>query len=291
VKDDCCLPYAPRGIKEPGVRVLTFYDGHPINADGVLRSARERGAGVTRRLVADDLFEFDQDHYGGIAAVDTLATRAGIVEGSSVLDVCAGLAGPARFLASHRGCRVVALEIHAGRARGAARLTHAVNLADRVRVVRGDARALPFAPRSFDACISQEALLHVDDKAAVLANCRRVLVTGGRLAFTDWIARPRLSDAERERLWRWMAATNILTLDGYRRLLGDAGLHAIDAEDLSDEWRPILRRRLEMYRDLGRDAARRYGEERFAAYLELYAFFVRLVDDGKVGGGRFTATA
>ena len=50
-------------------------------------------------LTADDLFEFDQDHYGGIGAVDALARRAGVTDASRVLDVCAGLAGPARFLA------------------------------------------------------------------------------------------------------------------------------------------------------------------------------------------------
>jgi sarcosine/dimethylglycine N-methyltransferase len=186
---------------------------------------------------------------------------------------------------------VVALELHPARAAGAATLTRAVRLGARVRVVRGDARALPFAPGSFDACISQEALLHVDDKPAVLGDCRRVLVRGGRLAFTDWITQPRLADRERERLREWMAATTLQTLAGYRGLLGRAGFTTVDAEDLTDEWREILRRRLEMYRELRRDAARRYGEDRFAAYLELYAFFVRLVEDGKLGGGRFTATA
>jgi SAM-dependent methyltransferase len=273
------------------MRVLAFYDGHPITAESVLASARERRAGAGRPLTADDLFDFDQDHYGGVGAVDALATRARIGRRSRVLDVCAGLAGPARFLASRRGASVVALELHPARAAGAARLTREVHLADRVRVVRGDARALPFARQSFDACISQEAMLHVDDKAAVLAGCRRVLVTGGRLAFTDWVGRPRLGDAERVRVWEWMAATNLQTLDGYRVLLGEAGFATIEAEDLSDEWRPILRRRLEMYRGLRQDAARRHGEDRFAAYLDVYAFFVKLVEDGKLGGGRFTATA
>ena len=271
------------------MRVNDFYDRHPISEQQVLAAVARRRGGDLQSLTADDLFDFVQDHYGGLAAVDTLARRAGITARSRVLDVCAGLGGPARFLASRRACRVVGLELNAGRAAGAARLTGLVRLADRVRVVRGDATALPFADRSFDACVSQEALLHIADKPAVLAGCQRVLVPGGRLAFTDWICRPGLGDGERERLLQWMAATALQTLDGYRALLGRAGFASVAAEDLSDEWRPILRRRLEMFRALRRDTVAHLGEARYREYDQLYAFFVGLVEAGKLGGGRFTA--
>ena len=128
------------------------------------------------------------------------------------------------------------------------------------------------------------------DKPAVLRECHRVLAPGGRLAFTDWVARPGLSDRERERLWEWMAATTLQTLESYRVLIGRAGFNAIDAEDLSEEWRPILRRRLAMYRALRVDTVARLGEQRYEEYDQLYAFFVGLVEDGKLGGGRFSAS-
>src|SRR6059058_3047446 len=51
---------------------------------------RARG-GIDGTLTADDLFPFDQDHYGGLGAVDALARRAGISACSRVLDICAGL--------------------------------------------------------------------------------------------------------------------------------------------------------------------------------------------------------
>src|SRR6266852_2984261 len=77
-----------------------FYDRHPISEAQVLAALGRRRGGDLSRLTPDELFEFDQDHYGGLAAVDALARRAGITAASRVLDVCAGLAGPARFLAS-----------------------------------------------------------------------------------------------------------------------------------------------------------------------------------------------
>lgn len=222
--------------------------------------------------------------------MDTLARRAGIGPTSRVLDVCAGLAGPARFLASRRGCRVVGIEMNAGRALGARRLTARVGLAALVQVVRGDATGLPFRAAAFDACVSQEALLHIADKAAVLRECRRVLAPAGRIAFSDWITHPGLSDGERRRLEEWMAATTLQSLRSYGDMLGRAGFHGIAGEDLSAQWRPLLRRRLQMYRALRADTVARFGDTHYEAYDQLYTFFVGLVEDGKLGGGRFTAT-
>jgi ubiquinone/menaquinone biosynthesis C-methylase UbiE len=270
---------------------VRFYDEHPISEAQVLAAVRRRrGALAGGVLTADDLFDFDQDHYGGLAAVDALARLAGIAAGHGVLDLCAGLGGPARFLASRRGCRVVALEINAGRAAGAARLTRLVGLERRVRVVRGDALQLPFADGAFEACVSQEAFLHIDDKRAVLAEAHRVLAPGGRLAFTDWVARPTLADRERRRLHEWMAATTLQTPAGYRALLGATGFHAISGEDLTDEWRAVVRTWQTTLRAMREDAVARLGEARVGEYEQLYAFFAGLLEAGKLGGGRFAAT-
>jgi len=270
--------------------VVAFYDRHPISEAHVMAALRRRGLVSGRGVTPEDLVEFDQDHYGGPAAVDTLARRAGVGAGSRVLDVCAGLGGPARVLAHRRGCRVVACELNHGRAAGGARLTRLVGLAGRIAMVRADALALPFAPASFDACLSQEGLLHIDDKATVLAECHRVLASGGRLAFTDWVAQPRLGDRERGQLRRWMAATTLQGLDGYRTLLGRAGFRAVEAEDVSVEWRSVLRGRVAKFRATRAEAVATLGEVRYAEYDQLFAFFVGLVEDGKLGGGRFTAT-
>lgn len=273
------------------VDVARFYDRHPISEAAVLAAVARRRGGVEGPLRPDDLFDFDQDHYGGLPAVVALARRAGVTAASRVLDVGAGLAGPARFLASRYGCRVTALELHAGRAAGAARLTRRVGLGRLVAVVRGDATALPFARSAFDACLAQEGFLHVPAKGRLLAECHRVLRPGGRLAFTDWIARPRLSDGERRRLETWMAATTLQTLEGYRVLLGRAGFGAVEAEDVSDEWRPILAQRLQTYRARRADLVARWGPAGYEDFLRAYLFFVRLVEDGKLGGGRFSGTA
>ena len=270
--------------------VVDFYDRHPISAPQILDALRRRGT-VGTRLSLEDLGELDHDHYGGLAAVEALARRAAIRPGARVLDVCAGLAGPARFLAARFGARVLALDLNAGRCAGGARLTRLVGLEGLVRPVRADAQALPLRAGAFAAVISQEGLLHVPDKGRVLAECARVLEPGGRIAFTDWIATPRLGDNERARLTTWMAAVSLQSIAGYRTLLARAGFAGIEAEDVSAQWIDILQRRFAMYRGLRDDTVARLGEAGYEEYHQLYAFFVGLVAQGKLGGARFSAGA
>jgi len=158
-------------------------------------------------------------------------------------------------------------------------------------MVRGDAQLLPFRSQAFTAVVSQEGLLHVPDKASALAECRRVLLPGGRIAFSDWIATARLGDGERRRLDDWMAAVTLQSIDGYKSLLAGAGFVAIGAEDLSSDWMAVLRKRLEMFRGLKVDTVARLGPARYDEYDQLYAFFVGLVEAGKLGGARFSASA
>ena len=269
---------------------MEFYSRHPISEGQIMDALRRQGKDL-RRLLPEDLYSFDQDHYGGLEAVLALARRAGIDGASRVLDVCAGLAGPARFIARRWGARVTGVDLNPDRAAGARRLSDAVGLGGLVRIVRGDAQSLPFAPAAFTAVVSQEGLLHVPDKDRALAECRRVLLPGGRIAFTDWIATPRLGDGQRRRLEEWMAAVTLQSIDAYRRLLRRAGFAVIDAEDLSAEWIGILRRRHEMFRGLKADTMARLGQARYDEYEQLYGFFVGLVEAGRLGGARFSATA
>lgn len=277
-------------MREPPPAVVDFYDRHPINEAQVLESARARGVG-NRPLSPEDLWPWDQDHYGGLPAVEALARRAAIAPGMAVLDVCAGLGGPARFLAHRFGARVTGVDLTHSRCAAGLRLTVQVRLTPLVRLVRADAQVLPFRAGAFDAAVSQEGLLHVPDKGAVLGECARVLRVGGRLAFSDWVARTRLAENERRRLSEWMAAVSLQSIDGYRRLLAQAGFGRVEAEDLSAEWIGILRERLRMYRSLHGQTVARFGPARYDEYNQLFAFFVGLVEAGKLGGARFSAAA
>jgi sarcosine/dimethylglycine N-methyltransferase len=265
---------------------IDFYERHPISCEIIL-SKLKASRGHLEGLVPEDLFPHDQDHYGGLAANDALAERAGIGKGARVADFCAGLGGPSRYFAHRYDADVTGIELTPARVRGAAELTRRVGLQDRVRVLQGNVLQVPLATSSVDVVVSQEALLHVPDKKRALAEAYRVLKPGGRLAFTDWVAHHRLSDADRRLMWQGMAVAALHDLPTYAELVREAGFAVSSVEDLSREWSEILTHRLAMYRKLREEAQAAGTAAGHDAFYESYVRFVDLVNEGVLGGGRF----
>jgi ubiquinone/menaquinone biosynthesis C-methylase UbiE len=269
-------------------QAIYFYTRHPISAAIILAKLRA-SRGNLDGVRPDELFSHDQDHYGGLAVNDALATAARIIAGSRIADFCAGLGGPARYLAHRYGADVTGIELTPARVAGAAELTRLVGLQDRVRVLDGDVTEVPLADSSMDAVVSQEAMLHVPDKGRALAEAFRILKAGGRLAFTDWTLHVPLSETDADLLWRGMAAQTLQSVAGYSELLRRVGFRIVSIDDLTVEWGVILAERLAMYRKLREEAERAGTPVGHDAFHESYVRFVALVQAGDLGGARFTA--
>lgn len=267
---------------------IDFYERHPISA-GIILAKLKAARGHLDDVSPDELFPHDQDHYGGLAANDALAARAGIGDGSRVADFCAGLGGPARYLAHRYGADVTGIELTPARVKGAAQLTQLVGLQHSVRVLEGDVMQVPLADSNMDAVVSQEAFLHVPDKARALAEAYRILKPGGRLAFTDWVAHRALSAADAELMWQGMAVTNLYDLETYRALIEQAGFEVTSVEDLTAAWAEILKVRLAMYIKLRGETQAAGTASGHDAFYESYVRFVDLVGQAALGGGRFAA--
>ena len=268
--------------------VLAFYSRHPISREQILAGVAAR-RGNLDALAPEDLFAYDQDHYGGLSVVDALAERARIGSGSQVADFCAGLAGPARYLAHKYGAIVTCIELNPDRALGAADLTRRVGFAHCVRIVRGDVMHVPLAAQTMDAVISQEALLHVPDKRAALSEAHRVLKRGGRLAFTDWAEHRPLDANDSASMWRGIAAQSVQSFVSYAQMLREIGFRNVAVEDLTADWGEILAERFAMYRKLREETARLGMPTGDEAFYHSYARLVALVQERTLGGGRFTA--
>lgn len=268
--------------------VVRFYDTHPINEDEILAKLAARGTNLAT-LTEDELKDFDQDHYGGVQVVDVLAQKAGIRREHQVLDVCSGMGGPARWIAHRIGCKVTGLDLTQSRVEAARRLTGRVGLDSLVDFVQGDATAMPLPDAAFDVAMSQEAFLHIPDKAAVIGECARVVKTGGTIAFTDVVVRTTLTAAEEHRMAAEMHAPGLATAAQYAGLLEQNGCRIDVGDDMAEEWKGILVDRLAMYRSLRDTTIAKFGEARFLQYDSLYDFFVGLFTAGKLGGVRIVA--
>src|SRR6516162_7876090 len=81
------------------------------NLDRIERGLAALGIGPSDPIPPERLFALDQWHYHGTDAIRAAATALGLSSASRVLDVGAGIGGPARYLAYTVGCRVTAVEL------------------------------------------------------------------------------------------------------------------------------------------------------------------------------------
>jgi SAM-dependent methyltransferase len=112
--------------------------------------------------------------------VEPLLDAAGVAAGSRVLDVACG-PGYVSEAAVARGADPVGVDVSAAMVEAARARRPGLTF------VVGDAQRLPFADESFDAVTMNFGILHLSQPEAAVAEARRVLIPGGRFAFTAWV--------------------------------------------------------------------------------------------------------
>jgi SAM-dependent methyltransferase len=105
---------------------------------------------------------------------------------SRLLDVGCGSGGPALYLSEQTGAQVLGVDALEEGISTATRLAQERGLVDRARFVQIDAtERLPFDDESFDAVLSIDAMCHLPNRLAVLAEWHRATSSGARVLYTD----------------------------------------------------------------------------------------------------------
>lgn len=170
---------------------------------------------------------------------DALVDRAAVAAGERVLDVACGT-GAVAIAAARRGATVQAVDLSPGMIEQARAAIAAEDV--EVEAVAGDAQRLDHPDDAFDVVTCGFGVFFLPDAGAALAEWRRVLAPGGRLALSTW------SQAGDDR-WAWerdllrsyapqvppevlgtMAALmgRFNTVEGITAALGDAGFGAVE---------------------------------------------------------------
>jgi SAM-dependent methyltransferase len=148
---------------------------------------RHFDAPVMRQLRRDAYGE-DIGQHSWVSAEELRADiqRLQLDESSRLLDLGCGPCGPLTFMLATTGCRGTGVErsrsaLHVGRARAAS-----LGIDDLLEVREADLDApLPLEPRSYDAAISLDVVLHLRDRLQLFREVARLLRPGGRFLFTD----------------------------------------------------------------------------------------------------------
>ena len=105
---------------------------------------------------------------------------------SRVLDVACGSGRTTLRVARKTGCAVHGIDMHAAAIAEARAAAEQEGLTARAQFEQGDAaKRLPFDDATFDALICIDAINHLPNRPAVLAEWARTLKPGGVLVFTD----------------------------------------------------------------------------------------------------------
>jgi SAM-dependent methyltransferase len=157
-----------------------------------------------------------QESFMTAGEIRELAGRARIGAGTSVLDVCCGVAGPGRLITAETGCRYLGVDY------SASALQIARALAGTLPCRFEQACAPPLPDGRFDVVLLLETMLAFADKAVALAEVARVLQPGGRFACTVEEGRPltlseRAAMPDSDTVW-------LIELADLTALLDEAGL-------------------------------------------------------------------
>jgi SAM-dependent methyltransferase len=200
----------------------------------ILAALRAAGLDPERRLTPEELGALDHFHTGGYRSSLRLLELSKIKAGDRVLDIGAGLAGPARMLAASPGCHVDCIELSPDYCAGAALLNRLTGLEDNVVMYEASALDMPFADNIYDAVWMQNVGMNIEDKKSLYAEIHRVLKPGGVFAFQEMNA----GDTATSYFplpWATEPADNFLvSTEEMHALLGETGFVAEYFEDASE---------------------------------------------------------
>jgi SAM-dependent methyltransferase len=124
--------------------------------------------------------------------------RLRILPTTRLLDLGCGACGPLTYAMAHTGCSATGLDASAAALGAARERATKLGIGARLTLLAADLnRPLDLPDASFDAAMSLDVILHLDDRAALFREVARVLVPGGRFLFTDaGVLTGTVSDAE-----------------------------------------------------------------------------------------------
>lgn len=226
-------------------------------------------AEVALELGPDHLIPAGCRGSGGPATLDRFLDALDVDEQDRMLDVGAGVGGPAAYAATQRGVRPVLAEPEHGACRAARRLFD-------LPTVQADATALPIATGSVDVAWSLGVLCTIGDHRSALRELGRVIATDGRVGVLVYEAQHTLPEHPE--------GNHFPTTDDLSSLVADAGLHVADTAEMSDpdDEPPNWRRRLAAVEDeLDR---RHHDDEAWREATEQAAIMGRLISGGHIVG-------
>ena len=215
-----------------------------------------------------------QESFMRASEILELGRRAGIDDGTRILDLCCGIAGPGRHLARTFGCSYLGVD------RSEAAL----------RVARDRARGLPCTflvqevppvpAGPFEVVLLLETMLAFAAKEPLLRGIADALAPGGRFACT-LEAGPPLTESERQRM-PGADAVWLTPLETMRTMLQEVGLTVRWEDDLTSAHHDVAAALLRAYEQGSASIRVEIGSAEADALVTAHAVWVDWLSSGRV---------
>jgi len=239
----------------------------------------------------------DQYHYLGLTANDEVITLLQARGGDKLLDVGAGIGGPARYISWKSGCAVYAMDIQPELVEMGNEVSRMVGMADKVAFDCVDATSDAFdRVAEFDGFYSILVILHIPKapRLRMFDKLARSCKPGAPFVIEDYVLafddKP-LTQEEVERVSRVVGAVYIPTVPEYIAQLEAAGFEDVKSEPLTEPWVAWTASRRDMFLAKKDRHIATHGEKHYAMMEEFYTTVGEMFEGGRLGGARITGRA
>ena len=161
--------------------------------------------------------------------IKELGAKLNLTAQTQLLDIGSGYGGPARFLASVFGCKVIGVDASRANYEVAVANTAGKELSDQVRFIHADVLELSFDEDTFDAVIALDSVVHIKDKRRLFELCHKWLKPSGTMLIAVEIIDSNMpSDLKAMR--ESAGAVFCETAGAYREAFSEAGLTVVTEE-------------------------------------------------------------
>jgi len=211
------------------------------------------------QLVPSDFNQYDLMHYLGFDTLDYYCTNH-LSPGDRLIDIGSGAGGSSRHIAWKYNCNVDSVEILEELAKVSDGLNFLLKLQS-VNTHIGDFVSLsggnPDWETSFNAAVSQLAILHIPNKKKVFEQVNHILKPGGTLFIEDFFVNDgqTLTQAELDALSNDISVRldGMLTKSEYIALLEQVGFEIVEWNDQTVDWIHFVWDRLETFLESRKD--------------------------------------
>jgi phosphoethanolamine N-methyltransferase len=206
------------------------------------------------------------------------------LKGKSVLDIGCGAGGIDVALAkAHGAAYVTGIDVEDSVISHARALVARQGLADRIGLAKVAPGPLPFPPGTFDVVFSKDSIVHIPDKAALMAEVARVLRPGGWFLASDWLIG---TDDISPLMAAYIAAEGLdfgmATPARYRAAMEGAGMKDIAITSRNEWYRHEARTEVaRMKGETGKNAAILVGQDFVTHNIGIWERMIPVLDTGE----------